>query len=268
MKQINTNNEVVMFHGIKAYNGRSDSVYESIKKVDSLVNIGTNGGEICVADIPIGSIGVLVSGTLSHLFISDVWSEIGEGGERQVNSFGAELDLMDVLAGLPLTQARVNVFCEQIAKTARKSFHSYGTYSEGWMIPVGITGVWVNKYASQKDKKLARVLARRLGLQLFVVKGDTSVSSLTPAPLIEEQLEMEKMWFQFTMSLFDVNSWNRYGEERVAALKNRGVDSRDIQALFLCFKALELATSEDEKVVHRLKGRIAKMFNQTVEKEV
>lgn len=264
MKQINTNNEVVMFHGIKAYNGRSDSVYESIRKVDNLVSIGTGGGEICVADIPIGSLGVLVSGTLSSLFISDVWSEIGKDGKRQANGPGTEINLENILAGLPLTQARVNVFCEQIAQTARKSFHSYGTYSEGWMTPNGITGIWVNKYASKKDKKLARVLARRLKLQLFTVDGNTPVSSLTPAPLIEEQMEMEKMWFQFTMSLFDSNSWDRYGEERVAALKNRGVDSRKIEALFAYFKALELSNNDDEKAVRRLKGRISSIFNQTV----
>lgn len=268
MKQTEQNNQIVLFHGIKAYNGRGDPVHESIKKVDNLVNVGINGGEICVADIPIGSLGVLVSGTLSHLFISDVWSEIGEDGKRQANGSGAEISLEDVLAGLPLTQARVNVFCEQVAKTARESFHSYGSYAEGWMTPTGITGIWVNKYASRKDKKLARVLARRLGLQLFIVEGDTSVSSLTPAPLIEEQMEMEKIWFQFTMSLFDTYSWNRYGEERINALKNRGVDSHKIEALFAYFKALELATSEDEKAVYRLKNRIAKMFDQTVEKEV
>ena len=262
MKQTETNS-VVMFHGIKAYTGRSDLVYESIRKVDSLVEIGLNGGEICVADLPIGSLGVLVAGTLSRLFISDVWSEIGENGKRQANGSGTEINLEDVLAGLPLTQARVNIFCEQIAKTARKSFHSYGTYSEGWMTPTGITGIWINKYASSKDKKLARALARRLKVQLFVVEGNTSVSSLTPAPLIEEQMEMGKMWFQFTMSLFDVNSWNRYGEERINALKNRGVDSRKIEALFAYFKTLEL--ENDEKILCRLKNRISSIFNQTVE---
>lgn len=264
MKQINTNNQIVMFHGIKAYNGRSDSVYESIRKVDNLVNIGVDGGEICVADIPIGSVGVLVSGTLSHLFISDVWSGIGKDGKRQANGSGTEINLEDILAGLPLTQARVNIFCEQIAKTARKSFHSYGSYAEGWMTPAGITGIWVNKYASKKDKKLARVLARRLKLQLFVVDGKTPVSSLTPAPLIEEQMETEKVWFQYTMSLFDVSSWNRYGEERINALRRRGVNFRDIQALFSYFKALELSNNDDEKAVRRLKNRISSIFNQTV----
>ena len=265
MKQTETNNQIVLFHGIKAYNGRSDLVYESIRKVDNLVNIGVSGGEICVADIAIGALGVLVSGTLSHLFISDVWSEIGEGGKRQANGHVGELSLIDVLAGLPLTQARVNVFCEQIAKTARESFHSYGSYAEGWMIPTDITGIWVNKYASKKDKKLARVLARRLKLQLFVVDGKTSVSSFTPAPLIEEQMETEKVWFKFAMSLFDIDSWNRYGVERTTALKNRGVNSREIQALFSYFKALELSNDDDEKDIRRLKNRISSIFNQTIQ---
>lgn len=264
MKQIETNNQIVMFHGIKAYNGRSDIAYESIRKVESLVDIGLSGGEICVADFPIGSLGVLVSGTLSRLFISDVWSKIGDGGKRQANGSGTEINLEDILAGLPLTQARVNVFCEQIAKTAREKLHSYGSYAEGWMTPTDITGIWVNKYASKKDKKLARVLARRLKLQLFVVDGETPVSSFTPAPLIEEQMETEKVWFQFTMSLFDINSWKRYGEERITALKNRGVKSREIQALFLYFEALELSNDGDEKAVRRLKNRIANIFNQTI----
>jgi len=65
-------NNIVMFHGIKAYTGRYDSVYESISKVDNLVDLGAKGAEICAADKPIGAIGVLVSGHISNLFVSDV----------------------------------------------------------------------------------------------------------------------------------------------------------------------------------------------------
>ena len=265
MKQ--TEQNVVMFHGIKAYNGRGDLSYESIRKVDNLVNIGVNGGEICVADIPIGSLGVLVSGSLSHLFISDVWSDIDSEGKRQANG-GVDYCMKDLLADLPLTQARVNILCDEVAKIAREKHRSHCSYAEGWMTPAGITGIWVNKYASNNDKKLARVLAKRLNVQMFTVDGKTSVSSFTPAPLVEEQLETEKMWFQFTMSLFDAYSWDRYGKEHVAALKNRGVDSRKIEALFAYFKSLELLNDEDEKSVSRIKSRITKMFDQSVEKEV
>ena len=262
MKQTEQNNKIVMFHGIKAYSGRSDLAYESIRKVDSLT--GLSGGEICVADKPIGSLGVLVSGTLSFLFISDVWSVVGKDGKRQANGSGTEINMTDILYGLPLTQARVNVFCEQIAKTARESYNCFGDYAEGWMTPTDITGIWVSRQSSKKDKKLARVLARRLKLQLFVVDRKTSVNSLTPAPLVEEQIEKEKIWFQFTMSLFDINSWDIYGGERIAALKGRGVNSREIQALFSYFKALELLDDDDEKGIRRLESRISSIFNKTI----
>ena len=265
MKQINANNSVVMFHGIKAYTGRSDSAYESIRKVDNLVNIGTNGGEICVADKAIGSVGVLVLGTLSYLFTSDVWSEVGEGGKRQTGG-GVDYCLKDLLAGLELTQARVNILCGKVAKLAREKYSSHGDYAEGWMTPTAITGIWVNKYASSKDKKLARVLARRLKVELFTVDGKTSVSSFTPSSMVEEQMEMEKVWFAFAMSYYDIDSWERHGEERANALKNRGVNSFNVQAIFSYFEALE--ASDDEKVLYRTKKRIAKIFNQTVEEEV
>ena len=70
------------------------------------------------------------------------------------------------------------------------------------------------------------------------------------------------------MSFLDICSWNKYEEEHVDALKKRGVDSRKIEALFAYFKSLELLNDEDEKSVSRIKSRITKMFDQSVEKEV
>ena len=252
---------VVLFHGIKAYTGRSDLGYESIRKAEGLTEIGLGGGEICVADKPIGSVGVLVAGSLSHLFTSDVWSEVDSNGKRQTNG-GVDYCLKNLLAGLELTQARVNILCDQVAKLAREKCRSHGDYAEGWMTPTGITGVWVNKYASKKDKKLARVLARRLNVQMFVVDGKTSVSSFTPSSIVEEQMEMEKIWFAFAMSYYDIDSWNRHGKERADALKNRGVDSYNVQAIFYYFEALE--TSGDEKTLHRAKSRITNIFDQMI----
>ena len=261
MKQTEQNNQIVLFHGVKAYTGRSDLVYESIRKVECLIDIGLGGGEICVADKPIGSVGVLVAGNLSHLFTSDVWSETDSNGKRQTKG-GVDYCLKDLLAGLPLTQARVNILCDEVAKLAREKCSSHGDYAEGWMTPTGITGVWVNKYASKKDKKLARVLSRRLNVQLFVVDGKTSVSSFTPSSIVEEQIEMEKVWFAFAMSYYDIDSWERHKKERADALKNRGVDSYNVQAIFSYFEALE--TSDDERTLCRVKNRISNIFNQTV----
>ena len=263
MKQINANNSVVMFHGIKAYTGRYDSVYESIKKVDNLVDLGKKGAEICTADKPIGSLGVLVSGHLSNLFVSDVWSEADNKGKRHTNGYSSSgYDIYDALFGLQFTQARVNLFCSHIAQKARKSWYIHGEYAEGWMIPEFVVGIWINKYASSKDKKLARILARRHGVELFVVDDKTSMTNLTPAPLLEEQEEMEKVWFAFAMSLMDIDPWERRGKKHQNTLLKRGLHSHQVRALFSYFEMLERA--EVEKLEIRAKHGISKIFNQFV----
>lgn len=256
-------NNVVMFHGIKAYTGRWDSVYESISKVDSLVSLGAKGAEICTADKPIGPVGVLVLGDLSNLFTSDVWSRTDENGKRHINGYTREgYDIHDVLFNLEFTQARVNLFCEHIAPAFRSG---YGEYAEGWMIPDAVVGIWVNKYASSEDKKLARILARRHGVELFVVGDKTSMTNLTPSPLLEEQEEMEKVWFTFALSLLDIAPWERREEEHVQALLKRGLHSRQVGALLSYFEALERA--ETSKSEMRAKHGITKMFNQFIKME-
>ena len=253
-------NNVTMFHGIKAYTGRWDSVYESVSKVDNLVSLGKKGAEICTADKPIGALGVLVSGHLSNLFTSDVWSRTDDNGKRNINGYTREgYDVHDVLFGLEFTQARVNLFCEHIAPASRGG---YGEYAEGWMIPDAVVGIWVNKHASSRDKKLARILTRRHKVQLFVVNDKTSMTNLTPAPLLEEQEEMEKVWFTFALSLLDIAPWERRDEEHVQALLKRGMHSRQVGVLLSYFEALERA--EDEKSENRAKYGITKMFNQFV----
>lgn len=256
-------NNVTMFHGIKAYTGRWDSVYESIKKVDSLVSLGAKGAEICTADKPIGALGVLVSGHLSNLFTSDVWSRTDENGKRHINGYTREgYDIHDVLFNLEFTQARVNLFCEHIATKMRDG---YGEYAEGWMTPDAVVGIWVNKHASSKDKKLARILARRHKVELFVVGDKTSMTNLTPASLLEEQEEMEKVWFTFALSLLDIAPWERREKEHVQALLKRGLHSRQVGSLLSYFEALERAETSKSEV--RAKHGITKMFNQFINME-
>ena len=256
-------NNIVMFHGIKAYTGRYDSVYESISKVDNLVDLGDKGAEICTADKPIGVIGVLVSGHISNLFVSDVWSRTDKDGKRHTNGYTREeYDIHDVLFNLEFTQARVNLFCEHIAPISRGG---HGEYAEGWMIPDAVVGIWVNKYANSKDKKLARILARRHKVELFVVDGKTSMAKFTPASLLEEQEEMEKVWFAFAMSLLDIAPWERRDEEHVQALLKRSLHSRQVKALLSYFEALERADSPRSE--DRAKHGITKMFNQFIEME-
>ena len=69
-------NTIQMFHGLNAYIGKSNHIWSLIQKAEVLSNIGSTGGEICTADIPIGNIGIMVEGELTNIFYEDVWSSI------------------------------------------------------------------------------------------------------------------------------------------------------------------------------------------------
>ena len=83
-------NTIQMFHGLNAYIGKSNHIWSLIQKAEVLSNIGSTGGEICTADIPIGNIGVMTEGELTNIFYEDVWSSIGPEGKRNISSYWDE----------------------------------------------------------------------------------------------------------------------------------------------------------------------------------
>ena len=136
----------VAYHGLAAFRG-GKSGFSVVKKA---VALETTAGTICVADRPVGKVGVMVQGDVRFLFNSDCWSTASERdndeydtsytGYRTIGSNNAE-------------------FLETLA-IARNGFGA-GKYVEGWMRDPTIVGVWIDSTAPADQKKAARVIARR-----------------------------------------------------------------------------------------------------------
>lgn len=68
----------IAFHGLAAYSGKGrENVLNGLSTIFSSKDI-----EVCVADRPIGEIGVLMQGSIRAAFSSDVWSEVSDSGKR------------------------------------------------------------------------------------------------------------------------------------------------------------------------------------------
>ena len=206
---------IQMFHGLNAYIGKSNNIWSLIQKAEGLSNIGSTGGEICTADIPIGNIGIMVEGGLANLFYEDVWSSIDPEGKRNNSSYWDEFgnlhdnevmydsirgDLKWALDGEEITQERVIVYCEKFATHAREKIRSNRQYSEGWMSPEVIHFVWVKHFADDREKKMARVLSRRLGVPLIEVRNSASLSAYTVDVCVEE--ESYPKWLEESLKFF------------------------------------------------------------------
>ena len=136
----------IAYHGLAAYRG-GKSGYSVFKKGQSLESLT---GTICVADRPIGKIGVMVQGEIRFLFSGDCWSTAEErdndafdyyhDGFRTIGCNSAEF--MDCLQDL-------------------RNSSTFGDYAEGWMRDPTIIGIWIAQDANEAQRKAARVIARR-----------------------------------------------------------------------------------------------------------
>jgi len=72
----------IAFHGLSAYSrlGTPEAVVGAANKLESA--LFTNGAEICVADRPIGPVGVVVQGVITYAWAKDVYSVIDGTGHR------------------------------------------------------------------------------------------------------------------------------------------------------------------------------------------
>ena len=177
---------VEMFHGLTAYSGRDVDAVSLRQRADGVIN-----NEVCVADRPIGCIGVVVHGTMTHLHAQDVWSRLDSKGVRVIVNHDIALD-----DGTPfiarydnnihnardngfiphqMEQGWVNWYCKDVAPEHR----TRGDYAEGWMIPAGISCVWCRVDANDGQYWLAKSLAKKLGVAFLEVTKDMRIWDYT-----------------------------------------------------------------------------------------
>ena len=147
----------VAYHGLAAFRG-GKSGFSVVKKA---VALETTAGTICVADRPIGKVGVMVQGDVRFLFNADCWST---AAERDSDEYDASY------TGYRTIGSNNAEFLETLA-IARNGFGA-GKYVEGWMRDPTIVGVWIDSTAPAYQKKAARVIARRN--HLFVRELDAN----------------------------------------------------------------------------------------------
>lgn len=147
----------VAYHGLAAFRGGKSG----LSVVKKAVALETTAGTICVADRPIGKVGVMVQGDVRFLFNSDCWSTAAErdNDECDTNYTGYR------------TIGISNADFLEMLKIARDDFGA-GQYVEGWMRDPTIVGVWIDPSAPECQKKAARVVARRN--HLFVRELDAN----------------------------------------------------------------------------------------------
>lgn len=149
----------IAYHGLAAFRGGKSGL-AVFKKAAALKE---TTGTICVADRPLGKVGVMVQGDVRFLFNSDCWSTAAE----------RDSDEYDIrYTGYRTTGSSNSDFLEML-EIARNDFGA-GNYVECWMRDPTIVGVWVDPTAPECQKKAARVIARRN--HLFVRELDANES--------------------------------------------------------------------------------------------
>jgi len=152
-----------MYHGISAYN-RSWGIYELISRVARLSSVSA-----CYADRPIGPIGVYCDIThaerVDYLAEQDVFSYILSNGKREMSA-RIDSDVWHVFpdAGDDL----YDLYCEASRRADRVKQHR--KYAEVAAVAHPAC-IWVDPSFGKIWVKRARVLAKRFGLHLMVVKS-------------------------------------------------------------------------------------------------
>lgn len=175
--------EIEMFHGLAAYTHRGgiDPITLACK-----AKAAASGAEVCVADRPIGKIGVVLCGELTALHAEDVWSRIDSKGRRVCVDFWREKN------GVPLvrrysvdtptaqgvdfaSQRMVDGWCKHAAPTQR----CRGDYAEGWLKASGVSCVWVRTDAPDALYWQARSLAKKLGVHFLEIRKEMRIWDYT-----------------------------------------------------------------------------------------
>lgn len=180
---------IEMFHGLAAYTDRGsiDPITLAVK-----AKAAASGAEVCVADRPIGKIGLVLCGELTALHAQDVWSRKDSKGRRVCLDWGDYEDNWDrpVARGYrpevrdirqdhcgecPQDQALVNAWCRDTAP----EYRTRGDYAEGWLKADGVSCVWVRTDASDAMYWQARSLAKKLGVPCLEIRKQMRIWDYT-----------------------------------------------------------------------------------------
>ena len=173
---------VEMFHGLTAYSGRDCDAINLRQRADGCI-----GAEVCVADRPIGRIGVVLHGVLTHLHSQDVWSRIDSKGVRVIVDqndtdddgvpFVARYDQgvrtarYDGFIPCEMEQGWVNYWCRVVAP----EYRTRGNYAEGWMVADKISSVWCREDANDGQYWQAKSLALKLGVAFIEIRKELCI---------------------------------------------------------------------------------------------
>lgn len=163
-------------HGIKAYRKPVGSL-AMVQRAEKCVS----GVEICASDRAIGSVGLVLSGFSSATYSQDVWSYTQNGGERL---FGLVCDYHR-LAGEYCTcgdsdfphiaRTHGHHSTLEFSKWCSDALEESGArYCETFFSAHQIEAVWVKSWASEKDRKVARVIARKYKVMVLVINDSDS----------------------------------------------------------------------------------------------
>ncbi len=160
---------MILFHGISAFRGARKPL-EQIKAVSRCF-----GNEICVADRPIGPIGILAAGEITAAYSCDVWSYVSDG-KRQAdddlfNNFWIESPDSETLAD--------PIELEKWVRYVRSWPENRSDYCEFFMRVKSIAGIWIKGYVNETTRKVARVLSRKYNVPLHDVERHTRPWEIT-----------------------------------------------------------------------------------------
>lgn len=173
----------IAYHGIAAFRG-GRGWRELLAKGLAAASLDS-GAEICVADRAIGPIGLVVGGAISAVYDSDCWSELDHEGRRVSNHTPMlRAERWSRVAGMmvpsPISHdqwitAAHGVYARNIGPFGYVGGRSY---CEAFMDVRHVHAVWVKEYADVATRKVARVLARKLGVSVRVIESAQRVWDL------------------------------------------------------------------------------------------
>jgi len=205
------------FHGLSAYSGIKTPL--AIAQAAIKIQRELFKEEVCVADRPIGPVGLCLAGPISCAFDRDIWSIVDENGKRDVSDeqtrywyvenpsdktwqesclhsligsicsgeYGDTAD--DVMDYNDINEAIkyvASVYCEiDFRLYLRGSRH----YCEAWMHHPTIVSVWVKKWADTNTFRVAKKLARIFSVRLHVVDGTTRIWEMYG------DMEVRSLWY-------------------------------------------------------------------------
>lgn len=169
------------FHGLAAFRGTTKPI-GLLKAVRGCVGV-----ELCVADRPIGPIGVCLSGHITAAFWGDCWSSIEENGRR---------DSQQRPCLENPTEREYYALCQEYREDQGQCGNNHA-YCEAWMIPDGIDYVWVKPWANRLTRRVAEKLAKFLGTYVLTVEGTDRIDvkhgatpEIDPAPFPYDEYEV------------------------------------------------------------------------------